>query len=197
MQQCRDKLSQANFGDTVEMHSDQVLKSVSVSLGAMGIIYSITFKCVDKIQIAETRQGICFPTQDGQPFKFPCNFEDLYKKPDIEFFSVFIKQTRRMDPNRGLVYDAIYRQSRACDKSQSSNHKFCQSCCCCLPGVQAIPDNIVCQDDIVACCASSFLQNHRTCIPNFNRCVVDTMATSQPVKGPYYSVLQVSKGNVQ
>ena len=44
---CRGKLDDAEYGGTpVEINSNDVLHACSVGLGCMGIVYSITYRCV-------------------------------------------------------------------------------------------------------------------------------------------------------
>ena len=56
IQACKEKVDNAKYGDDpIEINSDDVLKACAVGLGSMGIIYSITYRCVPVYNLEEIR----------------------------------------------------------------------------------------------------------------------------------------------
>ena len=56
IQDCKEKVDNAKYGDDpIEINSDDVLKACAVGLGSMGIIYSITYRCVPVYNLEEIR----------------------------------------------------------------------------------------------------------------------------------------------
>ncbi|RDD46996.1 L-gulono-1,4-lactone dehydrogenase [Trichoplax sp. H2] len=193
--QCQQRLSQVMFGEILEINSDEVLKSVSVSLGAMGIIYSVTFACIPTFRLKEARIELDMPVQPDQPFRVPENFENLYRGPKDTYFSFFINQTPRTDPETGFAHDAVYLQSHKTKKSPTCGG-CCHACCAwwCLPGGRGCSDSCCCQGDIAASAVLGCIRNNPHCATKFNTCVLDSMTRSYPFHASYYKVLEISKG---
>lgn len=182
----------------MEIYSDVVLKSVSVSLGAMGIIYSVTFSCVPTFHLKEARIELDMPVQKDLPFEVPENFDNLYRGPKDTYFSFFINQTPRTDPDTGFAHDAVYLQSHVTKKSPACGGS-CYTCCgwWCLPGGRGCSDSCCCQGDIAASNASAFIRKHQHCATKLNTCILDSMTKSHPFHGSYYNVLEITKGRTQ
>ena len=89
---CKRKITNAKYGDDpVQINSDDVLKACAVGLGSMGIVYSITYRCVPMYNLAEKRVMAHAPWTSTEDFKIPDEFEDIYTNPRLgEYFSFFV-----------------------------------------------------------------------------------------------------------
>ena len=110
--ECQEKIDRAKYGDDpVEIHSNEVLKACQVGLGCMGVIYSITYKCVPMYNLEEIRktEQVSWPetttTEDDesdndgddalmgkklQLGEVLEKFAEMYKTKDAEYFSFFV-----------------------------------------------------------------------------------------------------------
>lgn len=94
-EQCQEKITNARYGGTpVEVESTEVFRAVAVGLGSLGIIYSLTYRCVPVYNIEEERNlgRIPWPRIGKSAFrvkgKYKAVFED--KNKEGEFFSLFV-----------------------------------------------------------------------------------------------------------
>ena len=56
--QCQEKIKYAKFGGSpVELQSSEVFRAVAVGLGSLGIIYSITYRCIPVYNIEEEKNN--------------------------------------------------------------------------------------------------------------------------------------------
>ena len=97
---CQEKIRSAQYGDSpVELKSNAVFRAVAVGLGSLGVIYSITYRCIPVYNIEEERtvESILWPGQDE--FHVRDQFEKiLQERSEGEFFSVLVNPYP--DPNR-------------------------------------------------------------------------------------------------
>ena len=111
---CQEKIDRAKYGDDpVEIHSNEVLKACQVGLGCMGVIYSITYRCVPMYNLEEIRktEQVSWPetttTEDDndgdnasmgkklQLGEVLEKFAEMYKTEDAEYFSFFVNPYRQ------------------------------------------------------------------------------------------------------
>ena len=98
--QCQAKIRGAQYGKSpVELKSNAVFRAVAVGLGSLGVIYSITYRCIPVYNIEEERTVESIPWQGQDWFRVRDQFEAILKKhPEGEFFSVLVNPYP--DPNR-------------------------------------------------------------------------------------------------
>ena len=98
--QCQAKIRGAPYGDSpVELKSNAVFRAVAVGLGSLGVIYSITYRCIPVYNIEEERtvESILWPGQEK--FRVRDQFETILReRQQGEFFSVLVNPYP--DPNR-------------------------------------------------------------------------------------------------
>ena len=92
IQACEEKVGNAKYGDDpIEINSDDVLKACAVGLGSMGIIYSITYRCVPVYNLEEIRTLHQQTWTSIEDFEVPQSFADMYtNQEDGEYFSFFV-----------------------------------------------------------------------------------------------------------
>lgn len=92
IEDCKEKVSNAKYGDPpVEINSDDVLKACAVGLGSMGIVYSITYRCVPMYNLEEIRTVVHVPWSSPDDFVVPPNFAEMYtNREEGEYFSFFV-----------------------------------------------------------------------------------------------------------
>ena len=92
IEDCKEKLDNTKYGDApVEINSDDVLKACAVGLGSMGIVYSITYRCVPMYNLEEERKIIHVPWDSSKKFEVPPEVAQMYNSPDDEqYFSFFV-----------------------------------------------------------------------------------------------------------
>ena len=92
--ECQEKIKNAPYGGTpVEVNSTEVFRAVAVGLGSLGIIYSLTYRCVSVYNIEEERilERIPWPTIGKSRFRVKGKYEKIFKnKAEGEFFSLFV-----------------------------------------------------------------------------------------------------------
>ena len=90
--QCQEKIKHAQFGGApVELKSTDVFRAVAVSLGSMGIIYSITYRCISVYKIEEERTEVKIPWPGKEKFRVKQKFEPMFtNRAEGEFFSFFV-----------------------------------------------------------------------------------------------------------
>lgn len=89
---CKEKLDNAKHGDgPVEINSDDVLKACAVGLGCMGIVYSITYRCVPMYNLEEIRKVEHVTWLSSEDFKVPPKFAEMYNdREEGQYFSFFV-----------------------------------------------------------------------------------------------------------
>ena len=89
---CKQKIDSAHYGDEpVEIKSDDVLRACAVGLGSMGIVYSITYRCVPVYNLKEVRKVVHVPWSPHEEFEVPEMFADMYTNcEEGEYFSFFV-----------------------------------------------------------------------------------------------------------
>ena len=92
IEDCKQKIEDAKYGDDpVEINSDDVLKACAVGLGSMGIIYSITYRCVPMYNLEEIRTVESVQWTSPDEFVIPPRFAEMYtNREDGEYFSFFV-----------------------------------------------------------------------------------------------------------
>ena len=88
---CKEKVDNAKYGDDpIQISSDDVLKACAVGLGSMGIVYSITYRCVPMYNLEEIRKVEHVTWLSPEEFEVPPKFAEMYNSPDGEYFSFFV-----------------------------------------------------------------------------------------------------------
>ena len=89
---CKEKLDNTKYGDDpVEINSDDVLKACAVGLGSMGVVYSVTYRCVPMYNLEEDRKVEQVKWDSPEEFEVPPKFARMYNNPDEgEYFSFFV-----------------------------------------------------------------------------------------------------------
>jgi len=89
---CQEKLKHAQFGGgAVELKSTEVFRAVAVGLGSMGIIYSITYRCIPVYNIQEERTVVRIGWPGKESFQVKHKFEPMFTDiAEGEFFSFFV-----------------------------------------------------------------------------------------------------------
>ena len=92
IQDCQEKVDNAKYGDDpIQINSDDVLKACVVGLGSLGIIYSITYRCVPVYNLEEIRTVVYLPWTSIEDFEVPQSFAEMYRKEEEgEYFSFFV-----------------------------------------------------------------------------------------------------------
>ena len=92
IQDCQEKVDNAKYGDDpIQINSDDVLKACVVGLGSLGIIYSITYRCVPVYNLEEIRTVVYLPWTSIEDFEVPQSFAEMYRKEEGgEYFSFFV-----------------------------------------------------------------------------------------------------------
>ena len=90
--QCQEKIKRAQYGGRpVELKSTDVFRAVAVGLGSLGIIYSITYRCIPVYNIEEERTVVQIPWPGQKAFHVHHKFEAILRnRTEGEFFSVFV-----------------------------------------------------------------------------------------------------------
>ena len=90
--QCQEKIKRAQYGGSpVELKSTDVFRAVAVGLGSLGIIYSITYRCIPVYNIEEERTVVQIPWPGRKAFHVQHKFEAILRNlTEGEFFSVFV-----------------------------------------------------------------------------------------------------------
>lgn len=90
--QCQKKIKDALFGGIpVELKSTEVFRAVAVGLGSLGIVYSITYRCIPVYNIEEERTVVELPWPGKQAFRVQRRFKPMFTDPSKgEFFSFFV-----------------------------------------------------------------------------------------------------------
>lgn len=89
---CQEKINRAQYGGSpVELKSTDVFRAVAVGLGSLGIIYSITYRCIPVYNIEEERTVVQIPWPGRKAFHVQHKFEAILRnRTEGEFFSVFV-----------------------------------------------------------------------------------------------------------
>ena len=89
---CKEKVDNTKYGNyPVEINSDDVLKACAVGLGSMGVVYSITYRCVPMYNLEEIRKVEHVKWLSSKEFEVPPTFTQMYNNPDDgEYFSFFV-----------------------------------------------------------------------------------------------------------
>ena len=92
IEQSLAKVKKAKYGDDpVTIDSDDVLKACAVGLGSMGIVYSITYRCVPMYYLEEIRKMEHVTWDSAAEFEVPATFAQMYNnREDGEYFSFFV-----------------------------------------------------------------------------------------------------------
>ena len=90
--QCQEKIKRARYGgNPVELKSNDVFRAVAVGLGSLGVIYSITYRCIPVYNIEEERTVVQIPWPGQKAFRVQHKFEAILRnRTGGEFFSVFV-----------------------------------------------------------------------------------------------------------
>ena len=90
--QCQEKLKHAKFGGIpMELKSTEVFRAVAVGLGSLGIIYSVTYRCIPVYNIEEERTVVRIPWPGKEAFRVQHRFEPMFTdRAEGEFFSFFV-----------------------------------------------------------------------------------------------------------
>ena len=90
--QCQEKIKRAQYGGSpVELKSTDVFRAVAVGLGSLGIIYSITYRCIPVYNIEEERTVVQIRWPGQKAFHVLHKFEAILRDhTEGEFFSVFV-----------------------------------------------------------------------------------------------------------
>ena len=90
--QCQEKLKPAQFGGgTIEFKGTEVFRAVAVGLCSMGIICSITYRCIPVYNIEEERTVVRIGWPGKESFQVKQIFEAMFTDiSEGEFFSFFV-----------------------------------------------------------------------------------------------------------
>jgi hypothetical protein len=90
--ECKQKLDSAEpCGNPVVMNSTFMLNGTVVGLGSLGIVYSITYRCVPVFNLEETRSLIHVSWSGKEHFQIKDRFFKTFSNPESgEYFSFFI-----------------------------------------------------------------------------------------------------------
>ena len=68
-----------------------MFRAVAVGLGSLGVIYSITYRCIPVYNIEEERTVVQIPWPGQKAFRVQNKFEAILRnRTEGEFFSVFV-----------------------------------------------------------------------------------------------------------
>jgi len=195
---CKGKLDNAEYGyDPVEINSDDVLKACAVGLGSMGIVYSITYRCVPMYNLEEIRKVEHVTWVSSEEFEVPGMFAQMYNnREDGEYFSFFVNPYPLKRGNN-IEIDMAYLKAKRTDRPPQ-----CPACCACWcgPGGRGIAEIGCCQTDCTASClqgcANCFGNCCPSCIPHITNFGLSQFSLSTPYVQKWYNVLQFTKGNI-
>ena len=75
----------------MELRCTEIFRAAAVGLGSLGIIYSVTFRCVPVYNIEEERKVVSVPWPGGHGFRVRHRFEPMFSNvAEGEFFSFFV-----------------------------------------------------------------------------------------------------------
>lgn len=189
--QCQEKLKHAQFGGgAVELKSTEVFRAVAVGLGSMGIIYSITYRCIPVYNIEEERTIVRIVWPGKESFQVKHRFEAMFTDiSEGEFFSFFVNPYP--EPRRYL-YAAYLKGKKTTRKST------CCACCswwCCKGGRGCVEVSCL-QTDCTASCLQTSASCCPTRIPDLTNFGVAQFSHKYPYVQRWYNVLQFTKGNL-
>lgn len=189
--QCQENLKHAHFGGgAVELKSTEVFRAVAVGLGSMGIIYSITYRCIPVYNIEEERTVVRIGWPGKESFKVKHRFEAMFTDiSEGEFFSFFVNPYP--EPNRYL-YAAYLKGKKTTRKST------CCACCSwwCCKGGRGCAEVSCFQTDCTASCLQTCASCCPTRIPDITNFGVAQFSHKYPYVQRWYNVLQFTKGNM-
>ncbi|XP_068707083.1 L-gulonolactone oxidase-like [Montipora foliosa] len=195
---CKEKIDNAQYGDDpVEIKSDDVLKACAVGLGCMGIVYSITYRCVPMYNIEEIRKKYSVRWTQPDGIKVPTDFEQMYGDRDGEFFSFFVNPypMKKSSCCGGGEYfiNMSYLKAKRTERSPQ-----CPACCACWcgPGGRGMAEIGCMQTDCTATCLQSCANCCPSCIPHLTNFALTQFSYNTPYVQKWYNVLQFTKGNV-
>jgi len=189
--QCQEKIKHAKFGGSpVELQSSEVFRAVAVGLGSLGIIYSITYRCIPVYNIEEERTIVRVPWPGKEAFHVQHRFEPMFTDPTQgEFFSFFVNPYP--EPKRYL-YVAYLKGKK------TTLNPTCCACCswwCCKGGRGCAEVSCV-QTDCTASCLQTCASCCPTRIPDITNFGVSQFSHEHPYVQKWYNVLQFTKGNI-
>lgn len=195
IQACKEKVDNAKYGDDpIEINSDDVLKACAVGLGSMGIIYSITYRCVPVYNLEEIRTLHQQTWTSIEDFEVPQSFADMYtNQEDGEYFSFFVNPYPIGQGINKQIHMA-YLKAKRTDSSPTCS--ACCSCCCNCCGGRGIADIGCMQTDCTASCLQGCANCCPTCIPRLTNFGLSQFSLKKPYVQKWYNVLQFTKGNI-
>lgn len=189
--QCQEKIKHAQFGGApVELKSTEVFRAVAVSLGSMGIIYSITYRCISVYKIEEERTEVKIPWPGKEKFRVKQKFEPMFtNRAEGEFFSFFVNP---YPAHKRFLYAAYLKGKRTTRRST------CCACCSwwCCKGGRGCADVECVQTDCIASCLQTCASCCPTRIPDITNCGVSQFSREHSYVQKWYNVLQFTKGNM-
>lgn len=194
IEECIEKVENANYGDDpVKIKSDDVLKACAVGLGSMGIVYSITYRCVPMYNLEEIRKVEHVTWVSAEEFEVPATFAQMYKnREDGEYFSFFVNP---YPLERGINWeiDMAYLKAKRTDRSPQ-----CPACCACWcgKGGRGIAEIDCMQTDCTASCLQGCANCCPSCIPQITNFGLRQFSFKTPYVQKWYNVLQFTKGNI-
>ncbi|XP_015776727.1 PREDICTED: L-gulonolactone oxidase-like [Acropora digitifera] len=191
---CKEKLDNAKYGDgPVEINNDDVLKACAVGLGCMGIVYSITYRCVPMYNLEEIRKVEHVTWLSSEDFKVPPKFAEMYNdREEGQYFSFFVNPYP-MKRGNNIEIDMAYLKAKRTDREPQ-----CPACCACWcgPGGRGIAEIDCLQSDCTASCLQGCAKCCPSCIPRITNFGLWQFSLRTPYVQTWYNVLQFTKGNI-
>lgn len=189
--QCQKKIKDARFGGIpVELKSTEVFRAVAVGLGSLGIVYSITYRCIPVYNIEEERTVVDLPWPGKQAFRVQRRFKPMFTDPSKgEFFSFFVNPYPQ--PRRCLY--AVYLKGK-----KTTRKSTCCACCSwwCCKGGRGCAEVVCLQTDCTASCMQTCASCCPSRVPDITNFGVSQFSTDHPYVQRWYNVLQFTKGNI-
>ncbi|XP_032219083.1 L-gulono-1,4-lactone dehydrogenase [Nematostella vectensis] len=183
---CKQKLIHGQQdGNPVDMTSTHMLRAAIVGLGAMGIIYTLTYRCIPVYNLREERSVLRVPCRDKSTFSVTNQLARDFTSH--EFFSILLNPYPQP---QGFLYASVLKS-----RPTPFNPTCCQCCTCwCGSGGRGCADCDMCQS---SCCLTCF-QCITQCCPARSRDIINYGLTYFSLKKPFihkwYNVLQLTKG---
>lgn len=192
-EQCQEKITNARYGDApVEVESTEVFRAVAVGLGSLGIIYSLTYKCVPVYNIEEKRalERIPWPRTGESAFRVKDKYMEIFEDNSKgEFFSLFVNPYPQ---TQGYLYGVSLKGKR------TDRKPTCCACCSwwCFKGGRGCAEVACLQTN----CTASCLQTCASCCPSrvrdLTNFAISQFVLDHPFVQKWYNVLQFTKGNI-
>ena len=124
------KVETAKYGDPpLEICSSDIFRAAAVGLGCLGIIYSVTFECIQKYNIKETRRPIQlkWPSKKhGKKFKVPSELKELAAQPG-KYLTIVINPYSEDQPGEKKTLKSAYFLG---ERTDEVNTRICRCECC-------------------------------------------------------------------